>query len=156
MLGYICKATERKNKQTLAKSLCTCRSSRTAPMLHGIKQEAIAITTFEQLKLAITTYEQLKCIKTHPCGLFILSSIFFLAATPDRTIKDITSVEVKCSYASNDNVITHNNVHYHKNLFNGHFKVPLINHYFNKLDYRYDFLKFRMLHHYFLFIILLI
>ncbi|KAL3890290.1 hypothetical protein ACJMK2_002721 [Sinanodonta woodiana] len=72
MFGSICKATEQKNKQAMAGSLC--------------------------MSVAINTFEQLKCIKTHPCGLFIREEYHYLAATTDMMIKDTVTTHNTVHY----------------------------------------------------------
>ncbi|XP_041366048.1 uncharacterized protein LOC121381032 isoform X1 [Gigantopelta aegis] len=86
--GTICKATDRRNMESLANSLVTNRDLKTQAILHGRKYEQVAVEKFE-LKWGM---------KTEQCGLFICKTHPHLAASPDRMVDDSTLLEIKCPY----------------------------------------------------------
>ena len=71
-------------------------SVRSAPLLHGIKYESVAVEKFEKVDGG----------KTETCGLFVCKDHSCLAASPDSLIDDFTLVEVKCPFASIKEEIT--------------------------------------------------
>ena len=87
--GEICRATERRDMSSLAKSILNPPDlSRLPAVSYGKAQEANAIKKFmEVTKLEVTK-----------CGLFVDIDHGFLAATPDGIIDEDTLLEVKSPY----------------------------------------------------------
>ena len=94
--GDICRATERRNLPSLAKSILNPPHLTGAAVSYGKAQEANAIKKFmEVTKLEVTK-----------CGLFVDVDNGFLAGTPDGLIGEETLVEVKCPYRGREHKIT--------------------------------------------------
>lgn len=96
VFGTVCKATDRRDMEALANSICTPKELRTPAILHGIKYEPVAVQKFEQSEN----------VQTQPCGLFVSKSHPYLAASPDRIIDSDTLLEVKCPFSSREKNIT--------------------------------------------------
>lgn len=85
--GEICKATERKDLDALAKSIIFPASlKRAKACLHGIRYESVAIEEFERQCASVV----------EKSGLWVLAEHPMIAASPDGIIDEETIVEVKC------------------------------------------------------------
>ena len=102
MFGRICKATDRTDRQKLAKSLTTVKNIKSAPTDHGHKHEPVAIERFSK--------DTGKSVL--PSGLVICKEHPFLAASPDGIISSSELIEVKCPYVARDREITEVSVPY--------------------------------------------
>ena len=102
MFGRICKATDRTDRQKLAKSLTTVKNIKSAPTDHGHKYEPFAIEQFSK--------DTGKSVL--PSGLVICKEHPFLAASPDGIISSSELIEVKCPYVARDREITEVSVPY--------------------------------------------
>lgn len=100
--GEICKATNKKDFKSLARSMTTYSNVRSAPLLHGSKYETSAINK----------YESMTGNKARKCGLFISQIHPMIAASPDGIVNDNILIEVKCPYAARDKPISHVTVPY--------------------------------------------
>lgn len=100
--GTICKATERRDLDTLAKSLISKRDIKVPSVLHGQKYETVAVEKYEK-KFGLSTQK---------CGIFISMEHPQLAASPDRILNDDILVEVKCPYTARDKPISPKTVPY--------------------------------------------
>ena len=93
--GKICKATERTDKEKLARSLTVTNDVKSAAILHGKKYERAAVKAFEAKS----------GLKVDKCGTFISDSHPYLASTPDGKVGEFALVEVKCPYVARDKPI---------------------------------------------------
>ena len=102
VFGRICKATERTDRDKLAKALINTREVKSAPLEHGRKHERIAIQHF---------MEDTGCAVS-PSGLVVSHDLPFLACSPDGVIDREHIVEVKCPYVSREKMISSTTVPY--------------------------------------------
>lgn len=100
--GTICKATERRDKKTLADSLTIHKDLKAAPILHGQKYEEIAVEKFKKDFDADVSN----------CGLFVCTDHPMLAASPDGLVGDDCVVEVKCPFSAANKTISATTVPY--------------------------------------------
>ena len=102
--GVICKATERRDKLKLAKSLIMSCELKVPAVCHGHKYEPVAIEK----------YEKSTGLETKECGLFISHINPMLAALPDRIVNSAKIVKVKCPFSAKNKPINPVNVPYLK------------------------------------------
>ena len=94
--GAICKATYRRDRSSLARSLTVYRELNSKAIMHGKKYEPVAVEKFECMS----------GVKTNECGLFVSPDHPQLAASPDRIIGQDGVLEVKCPYVSREEKIS--------------------------------------------------
>lgn len=100
--GAICKATERRNIETLVNALICPPAIKSDAIIHGRKYESVARDRF----MAETGLTILKC------GLFISKEYPMLAASPDGLIDSETLVEIKCPFSAFNHEASPENVDY--------------------------------------------
>ena len=100
--GRICKATDRTDKDALAKSL-TCHVKLNVPSLKYGR-------TFE--KVAVEQYETLMSTTVNECGIFVRPEYPYVASSPDGIVNSDLLIEVKCPYTSRDKTIDEVSVPY--------------------------------------------
>lgn len=91
--GEICKATDRRNKETLCDSMYNVSQISTPPIAHGKTYESVALEKFEE-RLGV---------KVTPCGLYVSIVMPYLAGSPDGRIfynRRTYLCEVKCPYTA--------------------------------------------------------
>jgi putative phage-type endonuclease len=101
--GVVCKATERRDLNILAKQLVTPKEFYSAPTAHGRKYEAVAVEKFEEL------YQKTNC-----SGMFVCHKYPWLAASPDRLVNTDAVLEIKCPFAAFERPINSKTVPYLK------------------------------------------
>ena len=121
--GRICKATDRTNKEKLARSFTTSVDIKSAAIKHGRKYERAAIKKFEGISYMVVA----------KCGTYISQSHPYLASTPDGKVGENALVEVKCPYVSRDKPINSCTVPYLK-LEDGQLKLDKNHDYFYQVQ----------------------
>eukprot|EP00914_Ancora_sagittata_P028955 GHVO01057168.1.p1 GENE.GHVO01057168.1~~GHVO01057168.1.p1 ORF type:complete len:491 (-),score=62.76 GHVO01057168.1:1035-2507(-) len=96
IFGEICKATDRKNKDLLAKRIIIPASINAPSLKHGRRYESVALEEFQN-DSGVTVMK---------CGLFVAEGFPVLAASPDGIIDRDTVVEVKCPLSAFKKAIT--------------------------------------------------
>ena len=104
MFGRICKATDRTDRDKLARSLTTLTNVKAAPLEHGRRYENVAIKRFMEDSGN----------EVFPSGLVVSKDYPHIAASPDGIINKNLIVEVKCPYASRDKPVNTKTVPYIK------------------------------------------
>ena len=94
--GPICKATERRNMISLAKTILHPPHLTNDAVVYGRTKEEIAAQEFSAIKGLVVL----------PCGLFIDEKYSYLAASPDGVVGQDALIEVKCPYSQRDSKIS--------------------------------------------------
>ncbi|XP_041363632.1 uncharacterized protein LOC121379200 [Gigantopelta aegis] len=102
--GRICKATDRTNKNKLAKSMVTVTSVKAPSLTHGLKYEHVALSKYMSLSGNVV----------NNCGVVVSKDYPFLSSSPDGKIDSLQIVEVKCPYTAKDKLISSVTVPYLK------------------------------------------
>lgn len=88
--GYICFATQRRNKTKLCQSLVQTSAV-------SFRNEAISHGKFYESK-TISSFEAYTGPKVKRCGLFVCVQRPYLGASPDGLVLNESVIEVKCPY----------------------------------------------------------
>ena len=94
--GTICKATDKRDKIALARSLTERKDLKTPAILHGRKYESVAVEHY------CKKYD----LTASVCGFFISDEYPMLGASPDRVVGDQIVLEVKCPFSSKEKNIS--------------------------------------------------
>ncbi len=100
--GEICKATEKKDLQSLSERLYNPPRLHTPAIMHGRACESKAIQKFAEKN----------CVQVLPAGLFVDPEKPFLGASPDGVVDEVSLLEVKCPYSARNEKISAETVHF--------------------------------------------